>query len=463
MLKKGLIFGLIGFVISFVTVFAVLPEQESNSEEVSPLKYNDGINGWISFGNILAENIREAYEMRDDFYISMFVEKVIEEINLSNKPELIITEENKTIFWTNGSENTGTKYTGFEENNRNFLIKDSQSIIEVEITSNNEELTGYLYLIIQNEPNPKEFFNMGWQYYGYVLATSNTLRDYVNNRNSSGIRSYIDKVTKKQDLNNLTILSDDNTVIWDRNSSNIGKKMQNGWMEEEKGKKKDDRFYFSQPVTYQGSNIADVHILTKVPVKRQSSFVASFMGRLTGLFKFKYLMIYVISFVVLYFTGNTLSRAGPAAKMSKASFKKSSPGLQNKIQQLKEEVEKLESTKDEVMEEVAKKQKVKKDLENEIEQLKTQKESIPAEAAVATEVKEGEAVKEEEKSEEELLFDNLLGNGGKGSAQKKEELELTQRIVAKRREEIALSGKIETRRKELMKLEENIEKLKNQK
>ena len=52
------------------------------------------------------------------------------------------------------------------------------------------------------------------------------------------------------------------------------------------------------------------------------------------------------------------------------------------MQLLKEEIEKLESTKANVMEEVAKKQKIQKDLEKEIELLKTKKVTMPAKAEV---------------------------------------------------------------------------------
>ena len=167
--------------------------------------------------------------------------------------------------------------------------------------------------------------------------------------------------------------------------------------------------------------------------------------------------------------GGTLSKtAAPGVKISKGEFAKSGPGMENKVQSLKEEIEQLEATKADVMEVVAKKQKEHKDLEKEIESLKTKKVTMPSKAELETGTAKttGKAMtkEEKEKSEEDLLFDKLLGaSSKKPSAKKKEELELTQRIVAKRREEIALSGTIETRRKELMKLEQQIGKLKKEK
>jgi hypothetical protein len=447
MFKKALFLGIIGFLVSLITIYVTMPEQEFGS-----LSYEDGIDGWISFGNIVAQNINEAFAMKDDFYISMFVRKIMEDINLSNKPEIIVTEENKTIFWTNGAKRAETKYTGLQQktNNNKYLIKDSLSIVETEIISN-KEVIGYLYLEIQNKPGVKEFAKQGWQFYGHVLSTSNDIRGYVDERNSSGIKNYIDRVTKKEDIINLTILRADKTTVWNINNSNVR------WVEQERGKESGDNFYFSLPINYQGRELANIHFLIKLPEKR---VIASnnYVIKLKEIFKFKNLTILLVSFVILFLAGSILIKSGPAGKTQKGDFNKSGPGLQNKIQVLKEEIENLEQTKADVIEEVAKKQKVQKDLEEEIKNLTEQKENISFEAETAAPIT---TASEEEKSEEDILFDKLLGEDSKGDAQKKEELELTQRIVAKRREEIALSGKIEARRKELLKLEQDIEKHKN--
>ena len=178
MFKNALIFGLLGFVLSLGTIYVNMPEKESIPEGFSSFKYEDGINGWISFGNILKENIGEAFISKDELFVSMFMWKTMEPIRLSNKPEIIVAEENNSIFWTNGPEKPGTKYTGWQgkANDKGFLIRDSLSIVKIDIASNNRKTAGYLYLVIQNKPNPKEFSNTGWQYYGHVLASSNTIR-----------------------------------------------------------------------------------------------------------------------------------------------------------------------------------------------------------------------------------------------------------------------------------------------
>ncbi len=467
MFKNALIFGLLGFIIPLGTIYVTIPEEELTSQESSSLSYTDGINGWISFGNILAQNINEAFAMEDDFFISMFFRKTMEDINLSNKPEIIITEKNGTIFWTNGTKRAGTEYAGWNEqkDNKNFFIKDFQSTVKIDITSSNKEINGYLYLIIQNEPNPKEFSNTGWQYYGHVLASSNDIRSFVDERSSSGIKDYFNKVTKKESIFNLTILSEDKTVIWDINNSNIGKKMEGGWIEEEKGKNKSDRFYFSLPVKYQERDIADIYFLAKVPVAKGASSIGNLTMKIKEILKIKHLMVPAVSFVIFAFLGSILSKPARGSRVKAESLEGGSPEFQNKIQLLKEEIKQLETTKENVMEEVAKKQKEQKDLEKEIELLKTKKITMPskAELEIAEAVTTVETKEEEERSEEDLLFDKLLGESSKKGAKKKEELELTQRIVAKRREEITLSGKVETRRKELMKLEQQIEKLKDKK
>ena len=469
MFKKALFLGMIGFLVSLTAIYINMPEPEISSADSSSLSYEDGIDGWISFGNILAQNINEAFAMRDNFFVSMFVRKATEETNLSNQPEVIITEEDKTIFWTNGTGRTGTKYTGLQNtNNRKYTIRDSVTIIETEIISTNKELIGYLYLAIQNKPNVKEFTEKGWQFYGHVLSTSNDIRGYVDDRDNAGIKNYIDRVTKKEDIINLTILGSDRTVVWNINNSNIG------WIEQERGNESEDKFYFSQPVNYQGREVANIHFLIKLPEKR-SVASSGLVVKLKEILKFKNLTIPLVSFVILFLAGSVLIKSAPAVKAKRGVSGKSSPELQNKIQILKEEIENLERTKADVMEEVAKKQKVQKDLEEEIKNLTEKKENISAEIETATAAaaeaaeaaaatptpEETEVSEEEEKSEEDLLFDRLLGEDGKSDTKKKEELELTQRIVAKRREEIALSGKIEARRKELLKLEQDIEKFKN--
>ncbi len=452
MFKKALFLGIIGFFLSLITIYVTMPEQEFTSQRFDSLSYEDGIDGWISFGNILAQNINEAFAMKDDLFISMLIRKTMEEINLSNKPEIIITEGNRTIFWTNGIRGVGTKYTGLQQrtNNKKYLIRDSFSIVETEIISNNKEVIGYLYLEIQNKPDVKEFAEQGWQFYGHVLATSNDIRGYVADRNSSEIRNYIDKATKKENIINLTILGENKTIVWNINNSDVG------WIEQEKGKESEDKFYFSQPVNYQGRELASIHFLIKLPEKKEAG--SNLITKIKGLFESKYLMLSFVSFVVFSLVGSILSKPISAGKIDKKASGKSSPELQNKIQLLKEEIEKLKETKEGVIEDIAKKQKVQKDLEEEIKNLTEKKESISAEAETVMATMPAET---EKKSEEDILFDKLLGENSKSDVQKKEELELTQRIVAKRREEIALSGKIEAKRKELLKLEQDIEKFKN--
>jgi hypothetical protein len=300
---------------------------------------------------------------------------------------------------------------------------------------------------------------MGWRNYGAVLSSSNTIRGNVAEKNSTGIKSFIDKVTKKEDIQDLTILSGDGTVVWDTEASRIGKKLQGGgWITLEKDKNEPDRFYLSFPVDYEERKIADIHLLVKLPVGKGPSFFADIIFKIKNLLKPTYLKISFISFLIFFIAGGVLSKSAPVA-VRKGKRGKGTPALENKIQALKEEIEELETTKADVMEEVAKKQKEQKDLESEIGLLETRKETVSTQAAVETKTDEVKAA--EEKSEESLLFDDLLGEKGKESAKKKEELQITQRIVAKRREEIDLSGKVESRRKELLELERKIEKLKN--
>jgi hypothetical protein len=238
--------------------------------------------------------------------------------------------------------------------------------------------------------------------------------------------------------------------------------METGWVAEEKDNSNSDRFYFSLPVKYQGRNIADIHFLAKVPVPRKTSSMGNILNKFKGVLSTKYLMIYIISFVILALLGSIFSKSsGGTTVVTESAGAEVSPELQGKVKNLKDEIKNLEETKESVMEVVAKKQKEQKDLEKEIESLQTKKLTMPSQAEL--EVADTKAPAKDERSEEDILFDKLLGGSTKKSAKKKEEIELTQRIVAKRREEIDLSSKIETRRKELLKLEQDIKNIKDKK
>lgn len=460
MFKKSLIFGLLGFFVSLIIISVTSPKSNISIQETGSFSYKDGLNGWISFGNILEESFKEAFLNKDDIFVSMFMWKIMSPIKIPNEPKIIIAEEDNSIFWTDGDEQKGTKYTAWKEDEKdeNVLIADSISIVRIPIISDNRRIAGYLFLEIKNKPNPKDFATAGWQYYGTVLASSGTIRGNVANRNRSEIKSYFDKVTKKEDIINLTILDRDEIVLWDTDDSRINKKLENGgWINQEKDKKQSDRFYFSSPVEQQESKIADIHYLVKLPSPEGVSFIKGIINKFEGLLNAKSLIFSIIAFLVFFSAGIVLSKgAGSGIKViKKAGASKSTPGLENKVQQLEEEIQELEQTKAEVTELVANQQKIQKDLEKEIESLQKEKEIIPKEAPAGMGPLAGG-----EESEEALLFENLLGEKGKTSAEKKQELELTQRIVAKRREEIELSSKIETRRRELLELEQKIEKLK---
>ncbi len=472
MFKKGFIFGLLGFFVSLIIVSVTSPKRNISVQGTGSLTYEDGVNGWISFGNILEESFKEAFLNKDDIFISMFMWKIMNPINIPNKPEIIITEENNTIFWTDGAQQKGTKYTTWTENGKdeNVQTSDSISIIRIPIISDNRRIAGYLFLEIKNKPNPKDFTIAGWKYYGAVLASSSTIRGNVANRNQSEIKSYFNKVTKKKDIINLTILDRNETVLWDIDNSRIDKKLENGgWINQEKDKDQSDRFYFSSPVEQQESKIGDIHYLVKLPSAGGNSFIKGTINKVTGLVNSKSLIPSIIAFLFFFLAGIVLSKGAGSGTtvIKKVVSGKTSPGLQNKIQQLEEEIRDLEQTKADVMEEVAKRQKTQKDLEKtqkdleeEIGALQSKKENIPKEKE---EVPAGMGpLSGGGESEESLLFDDLLGEKGKTSAQKKEELELTQRIVSKRREEIDLSSKIETRRRELLELQQKIEKLKGE-
>lgn len=500
MFKKGFVFGLLGFIVALLVIHLTSPDKSSPQESGS-FSYKDGLDGWVSFGNILEEYFRDPFLNKDPIFIEMFMLKVFNPINISNKPEIIIAENNNSIFWTNGSNNRGSIYAKWKGENGNVLVSDSTSIVKIGIISGDRRTAGYLFLEIKNKPNPKDFAIDGWKFYGSVLSASNTLRGDVAINNRSGIRDYINKVTLKDNLIHLTILARDNTLIWDKDdNSSVGKTLDNGgWISQESNKNESNRFYYESSVMQQNTKIADLHFLVNLPFSGKGGFISSLLAKVKILFKPERLMPSVIAFIVFFLAGAVLTKGAVSQGTVARKTTKLTPELENQIQQLKEEINRLEETKADVTEAVAKEQKKQKDLENEIkllegkkgeipagsaeglteeiiekqktkenlqaeiEQLKEEKEGIAKELEVSKEAAvaaAAEAATKEEESEEELLFDNLLGEDSKTSAKKKEEIELTQRIVAKRREEIDLSSKIESRRKELLELQQKIEKLK---
>jgi len=501
MFKKGFIFGLLGFLVSLLVIHLTSTDKSSSQEFVS-FSYADGVDGWVSFGNILEENFRDPFLDKDPIFIEMFMFKVVNPINIPNKPEITITEDNNSIFWTNGPNRKGTIYGEWKgnEKNGNVFVSDSTSIVRIGIVSGNRRIAGYLYLKVKNRANPKDFAINGWKYYGSMLAASNTLRGDVAINNRSGIRDYINRVTIKDKFIHLTILGNDNTLIWDKDdNSAVGKRLQNGgWISQESNKNETDKFYFEASVKQQDTKIANIYFLVDLPSSAKGGFISSLLAKAKILLTPKRLIPSVIAFFVFFLAGVILSKGTGTQTTTVKRTTKATPELENKIQQLKEEINRLEETKADVTETVAKEQKTQKDLEKEIKLLEEKKGNISAAPAgdITEEVAEKQKTKEnleeeiellkqekeniskeieagkeaaatagttaEDESEEELLFNNLLGESSKTSAQRKEEIELTQRIVAKRREEIDLSSKVESRRKELLELQQNIEKLKEE-
>jgi hypothetical protein len=503
MFKKGIIFGLLGFIVSLILISSTTDDKNTLAPGSAALSFEEGIGGWVSLGNILQENFKTPFLTDDAIFIDIFMLKVMNPIKIPNKPALIITDRNNSIFWTTTARGVGTEYSDWKGTDRNggLYNADSISIIRIKILSENRSVAGYLYLEVKNKPNPKDFAINGWKYYSSVLSASNTIRNYVANNNRSDLNNYINKVTRKEKIIHFTILGNDNTIIWDIDNSQIGKKLQDdGWVNQENNGNNSAELYYTSSIRQQDTKIGDVHLLVDMSSSGKAGFISSLTAKVKGLFKPSGLLPSAIAFFVFFLAGIVLARGGGSqgATVKKVSTK-GTPELENKIQQLKEEINRLEETKDDVTEDVAKKQKTQKDLEKEIKRMEEAKESVATVSAedLTEEVAEKQKIKEEfekeieslkqekeniakeieaskeaavaaaaeastkkDESEEDLLFDNLLGGSDKTSAQKKEELELTQRIVAKRREEIELSTKIESRRKELRELEQKIEKLK---
>ncbi len=443
MFKKGLVFGIIGFAISFGTLFFFSKPGIAKKKVIKPT-YNEGVNGWLSFSELLSSKIGEPVALNDDLFISMLMEEIMGRI--PNPPVITITGKNHSILWYSESEEQGKEYSGQKVSGDEKFVKVRDSVV-IEIGSPIKlegKTVGYQYIDIEikNKPNPRSFALAGWRNYASLLAYS--VREGVaKNKVDSNMMS---DVSNRSDLLHLTILSIDKTILWDKNKAQVGKKYKMGWIEEAKTEEKNtDESYFSLPVEFQGKKVGETYFLINLPITKEIAITKELIPK--ALLTKKNLIFPIASFVILFLIGGLLSRATAGTKAVKLLGEKED--LESLIQDLKKESKRLEERKDGLTSEIAGKQKVKKDLENEVQSVEEKIESIMSKAFEKT-----------SEGEEEALFANLFGEEGVKGSQRKEELELAQRVVEKRREEIALSGSIESKRKELVELERKIERLK---
>lgn len=444
MIKKGLIFGLLGFLISFASLlFFTGP---GTTEEGKKLSETDYLRGWYGFTKTIETALEEPVSMNDELFVSILMDEISQDIE--NLPEINITNSDYSILWSTNSENIGKRYRGWKISSNKISFNRKQSTINVgmPIIAGNE-LVGYLYIEFKGNIKENETIVRGWKSYQQILAFS--LKEEVQSDNSGAIDVFISD-EQKDDLERGLVLGEDREILWSTDKNNTGKTYNGSWIEKASSKKDDysgGSAYISQKVTMENEEVGDIHFLVNLPSRKKS---ASFIPE--ELLKMENLMYPIASFILLFIIGGFLSRSKTVVKEEEGLLEsqltvEEKEELEEEVEELEEEKNRLSSDKEKLVSEIAKKQKEKKDLENEIEALKTTREEVEERV--------------EEKTEEEVLFNNLMDEGSGESEKSKEELELTQRIVAKRREEISLSARIEAKRKELIELERKIDEAKD--
>jgi hypothetical protein len=454
MIKRGLLFGVIGALISFGSIFFFVGPETTEKEIIKP-SFKASLNGWTSLGEILSIKVEEPVYLDDDLFLSILMEEFIK--GISDYERITITRPNNSIFWDTELGSIDSKYKDWTvpEVGKGSLTSDSTSMSKTPIKEEGRDI-GYVYIKVENKPNPERVSLSGWKNFAAVLSYS--LGEEVASKNSSEISEIMSKIPRKNDLLHLTILAEDNTILWDMDETLIGQKYKNGWIGEwESSKGSKEKVYIPVPIEFQGEKKGETHLLVSLPVTEEIATGKPLLGIFPiRLFSTKDLVYPIVSFVLLFLVGGLQSRRTAtveAPEKADATQVKEKRVLEAAIEELKKDQERLENKRIELTSEIAEKQKVKKDLESDIKIFEKTKEAPVEETEI--EAFSGE-------KEEKMLFDNLFGEdeGEASSERAKEELNLTQRIVGKRREEIALSARVEAKRKELIELERKIDEAK---
>lgn len=449
-MKKRVFFGIIGFLISFFSLFFYIGPVTS-SKDAKEITYEDAINGWLSFGDILSLKLSEPVSLNDEIFVSILMEEFI--TNISEEPRITITRNNHIILWDTVPGNIRKKYTGWKisSNEQEYEVTDSISLVGTPIKVEGVKV-GYVYIRFGNISAPQDILHAGWKNYASILSYS--IREEISSKNISKISKTIKKTSERDYLKELTVLALDKTILFDMDKTQIGKDFIKGWIDKSKTDKESlGNSYIYIPVDFQGKKTGEIHFLIASPTISTTAKEKAIFGIFPlSLFKINNIIYPIIFFILLFIIGGFLGGAGIAAPSQRVVSKASLRKFEAELDELKKGMEKLRIDREKLVSEIAEKQKEKKDLESEVGTLleaKEEKEYLPEEMAEGTTVTKVE--------EEKLLFEKLFEDEDTRPEKGKEELELTQRIVSKRREEISISARVEAKRKELIELQRNID------
>ena len=291
-MKRGLFFGIIGFIITFICVFFYIGPV-STGEEVVELTFEESINGWASLAEILAYKLGEPVSLNDEIFVSILLEEFIEDI--SNTKRITITRTDYTILWDTRWARIGREYNGWRINadEGEYLSTDSVSIVGSPIKIESEDV-GFLYIKFENNPPQKTVFLSGWKNYSSILSYS--IREEINSKDIPKISNIIKRTSKKDDILQFTVLSLDKTILWDIDNSLIRKDYIEGWIDE--ARDNEGKSYIYSAVNFQGKKIGEIHLLVSSLSERT---VVSEKAILGELFKIKNLLFPITAFILFFF------------------------------------------------------------------------------------------------------------------------------------------------------------------
>ena len=450
MIKRGLLFGVLGFLMSFVTLFLYIGIPKPEEVEIIEPSIEESLSGWNALEELLVTHLREPVSFDDDIFVSILMQDLMK--GITSFKRITITGYSNLVLWDSDQSRMGRKYRGWDisGSEEGVKITDTLLMIGEPITMEGTRV-GYLYVYISNDIKAQDIAINGWKNYMNVLAYS--ISNEVAIKDMKSISDISRHAVKEKDLLHFTVLSQDGIILEDIDKSLVGEPYKKGWIEKARVRSAEvvgNSLFISIPVNNRGNEVGEIDIMVQISKQEVA-------GKKTGIFgmfppeltRIKNLIYPIASFIILFVVGWMLGGAPTAIRPATEVEAEAEEGvaLSEERLEIEEELEKLKTSRDDLISEIAEKQKLGSELDKEIGEKQILKGDLDEQVQAAEKIGV-------QKEEEEILFDSLLKEDKAGSAEQgREELELTQRIVAKRREEIALSARVEAKRKELIELE----------
>lgn len=450
MIKRGLLFGVLGFLMSFVTLFLYIGIPKPEEVEIIEPSIEESLSGWNALEELLVTHLREPVSFDDDIFVSILMQDLMK--GITSFKRITITGYSNLVLWDSDQSRMGRKYRGWDisGSEEGVKITDTLLMIGEPITMEGTRV-GYLYVYISNDIKAQDIAINGWKNYMNILAYS--ISSEVAIKDMKSISDISRHTVKRKDLLHFTVLSQDGIILEDIDKSLVGEPYKKGWIEKARVRSAEvvgNSLFISIPVNNRGNEVGEIDIMVRISkqevAEKKTGIFGMFPPELT---RIKNLIYPIVSFIILFAVGWMLGGVPTAIRSVTEVEAEAEEGvaLSEERLEIEEELEKLKTSRDDLISEIAEKQKLGSELDKEIGERQILKGDLDEQVQAAEKIGV-------QKEEEEILFDSLLKEDKAGSAEQgREELELTQRIVAKRREEIALSARVEAKRKELIELE----------